>query len=116
MSVRILVTLHLPMEMGAAGRIMAAVAREYPDATVAEPAGGVMSIQADDDRQTPAARRLALRALVKDFLEEFPTVGFDDPDDAGPDEVEGTDLLERLLARHRLEIVETDELAKAVPA
>jgi hypothetical protein len=51
--IRPIVTLHLPLEMGAVGRICAAVAREYPDATVSE--GFV--IQADDDFLTKAQRR-----------------------------------------------------------
>lgn len=63
MSVRTVVTIHLPLEMGAVGRIMKAVAREYPDAVVSNAAGGTtFAIVADDDvHLTPADRR----ALVK---------------------------------------------------
>lgn len=37
---RVVVTLHLPMEMGAAARIMKAVAREFKDSVVGEPSSG----------------------------------------------------------------------------
>lgn len=59
MSERVVVTLHLPMEMGAASRIMRAVAREYPDATVAEPSRqtSVVHIRADDDPALTKADR-----------------------------------------------------------
>lgn len=49
MTVRVIVTLHLPLEMGSAVRIMAKVEREFPDAQVAEPDGSVLRMQADDD-------------------------------------------------------------------
>jgi hypothetical protein len=59
------------------------------------------------------AIRRAARALIEEFLEEFPTVGYEEPEMGGPSAVEGTELLERLLIRHRLELVDTDERARA---
>jgi hypothetical protein len=57
-SVRPVVTIHLPQEMGAVGAIMRAVAQQYPDAVVAEPAGDRMTIVAEADLPlTKAARR-----------------------------------------------------------
>lgn len=61
MTVRTLVTVHLPLEMGAVGRIMRAVAHEYPDAVVLGK-GGSFELQADDDPQlTIGARRRIVR-------------------------------------------------------
>ena len=64
MTRRVIVTLHLPLDMGAVGRILKAVASEYPDATVGEN----FQITADDGplsrshRRTIAhARRMASR-------------------------------------------------------
>lgn len=55
---RVVVTLHLPMEMGAAGRIMRAVAREFPDARVDQSSGGqTWAVKADDDFGLTAADR-----------------------------------------------------------
>lgn len=51
---------------------------------------------------------LAARALVEDFLEEYPTIGYEEPETVGPDAAEGVELLERLLIRHRLELVDVD--------
>ena len=60
---RPIITLHLPLEMGAVGAILRAVAREYPDAVVGEPtAGGAMVVHADDGPLTKAQRR----ALAKE--------------------------------------------------
>lgn len=61
MAERVIVTIHLPLEMGAVGRIMRAVAREFPDATVANMDGG-FGLRADDDpRLTVGARRRIAR-------------------------------------------------------
>jgi hypothetical protein len=61
MTMRTLVTVHLPLEMGAVGRIMRAVAREYPDAVVLGK-GGAFELQADDDLSlTIGARRRIVR-------------------------------------------------------
>jgi hypothetical protein len=56
MTERVMVTLHLPMEMGAAGRIMKVVAQQFPDATCRNGGGGFELI-ADDAPLTPAQRR-----------------------------------------------------------
>lgn len=56
---RPVVTLHLPLDMGAVGRILQAVAAEYPDAVVGEgDEQGRMVIEADTDRppEPPAHR------------------------------------------------------------
>lgn len=55
---RLMVTIHLPMEMGAAGRILAAVAREFPDATIRNLPDAAVGVEADDDpslTESPAA-------------------------------------------------------------
>lgn len=58
MTVRVIVTLHLPLEMGAVGAIMTAVAQQYPDAVIDGSSGdGVMAIAADDRPLTLADRR-----------------------------------------------------------
>lgn len=58
MSRRPVVTIHLPLEMGAAAAIMKAVAREFPDAVVGNtPAGDVQLIADDSPSLTPAQRR-----------------------------------------------------------
>lgn len=50
MAERVIVTLHLPLEMGAAARIAQAIAREFPDAVVDQTSGGsTWAIRADDD-------------------------------------------------------------------
>lgn len=63
---RPVVTLHLPLEMGAVGAILRAVAREYPDAVVGQPrASGEMVVEADDGNLSKAQRR----ALAKERLQ-----------------------------------------------
>jgi hypothetical protein len=61
---RVIVTVHLPLEMGAVGRILKAVAREYPDSVIDQTSGGnTFAIRADDDaRLTPADRRRIAKA------------------------------------------------------
>ena len=57
MTKRVIVRLHLPLEMGAVGRVMKSVAREWPDATVTgSMAGGEMVISADPDLTRAQAR------------------------------------------------------------
>ena len=63
MAERVIVTLHLPLDMGAVSRILKAIAVDYPDATIRENA----TVIADPDiplsaRQAKvAARRRAIR-------------------------------------------------------
>ena len=62
---RPIVTLHLPLDMGSVGRICAAVAREYPDATVNES----FVIHADDDFLTKGQRREIAHARRSEWKE-----------------------------------------------
>jgi hypothetical protein len=64
--IRPIVTLHLPLDMGAVGRICGAVAREYPDATVTE--NFVISAEADD-YLTKAERKAISRERAKVWRE-----------------------------------------------
>lgn len=57
MSKRVIVTLHLPLEMGSVGRILQVVGTFYPDATVAPGDDSVsLEIVADPDRRRPVVR------------------------------------------------------------
>jgi hypothetical protein len=65
MSDRVIVTLHLPLEMGAFGRILKAIARDYPDARMGENG----QVTADDDvRLTQAQRRAIVRERERAHL------------------------------------------------
>ena len=57
MSERVIVTLHLPLDMGAVARICKAVARDYPDAVVSQETGG-FDIKADPD--IPMSERIRI--------------------------------------------------------
>lgn len=58
MTERVIVTLHLPLPMGEAARILKAVAREFPDAWIREPAAdGAAQIVANDSSLSKAERR-----------------------------------------------------------
>ena len=64
MADRTLVTLHLPLEMGLAARVMRAVAQAVPDARVRSAEAGI-EIGADDDPTLTLAMR---RRRVKERL------------------------------------------------
>lgn len=57
MSRRVIVTVHLPLEMGAVGRILKAIAREYPDAEVKGEGGSFEVIAEADGPPRPRRRR-----------------------------------------------------------
>jgi hypothetical protein len=64
---RVVLTIHLPLEMGTVGRLLKAVARDYPDAVVVEPTGAGMEVVADPDltflqRREKAKARATMRA------------------------------------------------------
>ena len=62
MAERIILTIHLPLEMLTVARLLKTVVRDYPDAVVAEPSvAGRMEVRADDDL-THAERRAKARA------------------------------------------------------
>ena len=42
---KVLVTIHLPIDMGCAGRVMAAVAKAYPKAVVDQRKAGVVVVR-----------------------------------------------------------------------
>jgi len=67
MAERVIVRIYLPLEMGAVGRIMAAVARDFPDAIVAkgEPPSEMALVADDDVTLTPARRRRLIRERRK---------------------------------------------------
>lgn len=60
---RTLVTIHLPIEMGAAAQVMKAVARVYPDAVIRsrKPGKTVQLVADDDPALTLADRRRIVR-------------------------------------------------------
>jgi hypothetical protein len=59
---RLIVTIHLPLEMLTVARLLKVIVKDYPDAVVAEPSvDGRMEIRADDDL-THAERRAKARA------------------------------------------------------
>lgn len=57
MTKRVIVQLHPPLAMGAVGRVLKAIAREWPDATVTGSTDGGMVISADPDLSRTEARR-----------------------------------------------------------
>lgn len=60
MTVRVIVRLYLPMEMGAFVRIQKAVAKDYPDAVLTQPSQeGEVAISADPDISIGDRRRIA---------------------------------------------------------
>lgn len=69
MSVRVIVTLHLPLDMGAVGRILRAVSTAYPDAVISDGSttGGNFAVAADDDPMLTTAdrRRIARERRVR---------------------------------------------------
>jgi hypothetical protein len=72
MSERVVVTLHLPLEMGVVGRILKAIAREFPDARFGENG----QVVADDDlRLTPIRRRAIAKARELANLPKCSTCG-----------------------------------------
>ena len=57
MTKRVIVQLHPPLAMGAVGRVLKAIAREWPDATVTWSTNGGMVVSADPDLTPAEARR-----------------------------------------------------------
>ena len=64
MTERVVVTIHLPLEMGTVGRLLRTVARDYPDAVVVEPTGSGMEVVADPDL-TFTERRAKAKAKAR---------------------------------------------------
>lgn len=64
MTRRTIVTLYLPLDTIAVGRVMRAVVIGWPDATV-EGSGGEMRVIADDDLPLSARRRIARERLSR---------------------------------------------------
>jgi hypothetical protein len=56
MTKRVIVQLHPPLAMGAVGRVLKAIAREWPDATVTGSTDGGMVVSADPDLSRSEAR------------------------------------------------------------
>lgn len=60
MSRRVLVTIHLPLEMGSVAGILRAASREWPDAVVGEGPADEMRIIADDSAVLTKSQRRAM--------------------------------------------------------
>ncbi len=65
MSVRKIVSIHLPLDMGAVGRILKVIADEFPDATVNEN----FEVHADDRPFTKQDRLAIVRRRASDAAE-----------------------------------------------
>jgi hypothetical protein len=67
MAERPIVTIHLPLDMSAVGKILQAISDDYPDAVVGEPAGHAMTVHANPDVSLRERRDIARARLARGY-------------------------------------------------